>query len=124
MKVTMIFSPDRFRIVRTQPKNDGRVVGNLKGLSLSGKKTSEGAIMPTNVEKVGERPVAEGDSHKELPPGRLHALVERLGPQEMNLYVWDFGVNPRPRPTQMLAAFGTLREIAKRNYSDSAEQSR
>lgn len=84
---------DRFRIVRTQPKNDGRVVGNLK-MSLSGKTSEESTIIPTNVEKVGKGQWLKVTPTKELAPGE-YALVEMLGPQEMNLYVWDFGVNPQ-----------------------------
>lgn len=88
-----IQSADRFRVVRTQPKNDVRVVGNLK-VSLTGKTSEESTIIPTNVEKVGKGQWLKVTPAKELAPGE-YALVEMLGPQEMNLYVWDFGVNPQ-----------------------------
>jgi hypothetical protein len=84
---------DRFRIVRTQPKNDVRVVGNLK-VSLKGKASEESTIIPTTVEKIGKGQWLKVTPAKELAPGE-YALVEMLGPQEMNLYVWDFGVNPQ-----------------------------
>lgn len=84
---------DRFRIIRAQPKNDVRVVGNLK-VSLTGKTSQESTIIPTTVEKVGKGQWLKVTPAKELLPGE-YALVEMLGPQEMNLYVWDFGVNPQ-----------------------------
>lgn len=84
---------DRFRIVKTQPKNDVRVVGNLK-VSLTGKTSQESTVIPTTVEKVGKGQWLKVVPAKDLMPGE-YALVEMLGPQEMNLYVWDFGVNPQ-----------------------------
>ncbi len=84
---------DRFRIVRAQPKNDVRVIGNLK-VSLSGKTSQESTLIPTTVEKIGKGQWLKVTPTKELIPGE-YALVEMLGPQEMNLYVWDFGVNPQ-----------------------------
>ena len=83
---------DRFRIVRAQPKNDVRVIGNLK-VSLTGKTSQESTVIPTTVEKVGKGQWLKVTPTKELLPGE-YALVEMLGAQEMNLYVWDFGVNP------------------------------
>ena len=84
---------DRFRIVQAQPKNDVRVVGNLK-VSLTGKTSQQSTVIPTTVEKVGKGQWLKVIPAKELAPGE-YALVEMLGPQEMNLYVWDFGVNPQ-----------------------------
>lgn len=81
---------DHFRIVKMQQKKDARVVGNLK-IAFYGKVSQQQTFMETRVEKVGEwikvtpaRPLEVGE----------YALVEMLGPKEMNLYVWDFGVNP------------------------------
>jgi hypothetical protein len=84
---------DRFRIVRAQPKADARVVGNLK-VSLTGKMSQESTVIPTIVEKIGKGQWLKVSPAKDLIPGE-YALVEMLGQQEMNLYVWDFGVNPQ-----------------------------
>jgi len=84
---------DRFRIVRAEVKNGTRIVGNLK-ISFTGKTSQENTVIPTSVEKVGKGQWLKVTPSKELAPGE-YALVEMLGPQEMNLYVWDFGVNPQ-----------------------------
>lgn len=84
---------DRFHIVRAEVKNNVRVVGNLK-VSLKGKTSQESTIIPAVVEKIGKGQWVKVTPAKDLAPGE-YALVEMLGPQEMNLYVWDFGVNPQ-----------------------------
>ena len=81
----------RFRIARTQVKKDVRVVGNLK-VTFTGKASEEGNFIPTNVEKIGTGEWVKVTPAQDLPPGE-YAVVEMLGPEEMNLYVWDFGVN-------------------------------
>ena len=81
----------RFRIVRANVKKDGRIVGNLK-VTFTGKTSQEGNFIPTNVEKVGLGEWVKVSPAQDLPPGE-YAVVEMLGPEEMNLYVWDFGVN-------------------------------
>jgi len=86
---------DRFRIVRAQVKGSGRkaarVVGNLK-IALTGKITQQGAWVA-----VRQEPVSGGwvklTPATPLTPGE-YAIVEMLSPKEMNLYVWDFGVDP------------------------------
>lgn len=84
---------DRFRIVRADVKSGTRVIGDLK-VSLKGKASQESSFVPATVEKIGKAQWLKVTPSKELAPGE-YALVEMLGPQEMNLYVWDFGVNPQ-----------------------------
>ena len=82
---------DHFRIARLTEKKDMRVLGDLK-ISMIGKVSQQGNYIKTNAMKVA------GDWVKITPaeplaPGE-YAIVEMLTPKEMNLYVWDFGVNP------------------------------
>ena len=83
--------PDRFRIVRVEKKKKSRVVGNIK-VAFYGKVTQQGNWLETRTEPVA------GDWVKVSPAAPLkpgeYALVEMLGKKEMNLYVWDFGVDP------------------------------
>jgi hypothetical protein len=81
----------RFRIARADVKKDVRVVGNLK-VTFTGKTSQEGNFIPANVEKVGTGEWVKIKPVQDLPPGE-YAVVEMLGAEEMNLYVWDFGVN-------------------------------
>ena len=81
----------RYRIVRLVKKKDTRVVGNLK-IALTGSMKQQetfvevaATAMPGGWLKV--TPAAP------LPPGE-YAMVEMLSPKEINLYVWDFGVDP------------------------------
>lgn len=84
-------SPDRFRIVRAEVKKQVRVVGNVK-IAIYGKVSQEQKFVETKIEPltggwVKLRPVSD------LAPGE-YAVVEMLGKEGMNLFVWDFGVNP------------------------------
>ncbi len=91
---TDIAPGDRFRVVRAEVRNnDVRVVGNLK-VTFTGKTSQQGNFIPVTVEKVGKGEWLKVTPAKDLAPGE-YALVEMLGAQEMNLYVWDFGVNPQ-----------------------------
>jgi len=83
---------DRFRLVRVIVKKDARVIGNAK-VSMGGKVTEQAAFLPAKVEKLGTGQWIKLTPQQNLPPGE-YAVVEMLSPQEMNLYVWDFGVNP------------------------------
>jgi hypothetical protein len=82
---------ERFRIVRATAKNGVRNVGMVK-VSMSGKITEETSGVPAKLEKQGTGAWLKLTPSQDLPPGE-YAVVEMLGPQEMNLYVWDFGVN-------------------------------
>ena len=84
---------DRFRIVRATIKNGTRVIGDVK-VTVSGKVSEEASSLPAKVEKLGTGQWMKVTPIQDLPPGE-YAVVEMLTPQEMNLYVWDFGVNPR-----------------------------
>jgi hypothetical protein len=90
---TDIQPSDRFRIVRADVKEDMRVVGNLK-VSFTGKASQEGNYIPATVTSINKGQWLKVTPAKDLAPGE-YALVEMLSPQEMNLYVWDFGVNPQ-----------------------------
>jgi hypothetical protein len=82
---------DHFRIARLAGKKDMRVLGNLK-VSMVGKVSQEGSFVKTAAEKAGGDWVRVKPLEP-LPPGE-YAVVEMLTPKEMNLYVWDFGIDP------------------------------
>jgi hypothetical protein len=89
---------DRFRIVRTEVKNGRRIIGDVKR-QVTGKISQEQHIVKTTIDRVtgGWLKLTPAES---LAPGE-YALVEMAGQegtpgnQGMNLYVWDFGVNPK-----------------------------
>ena len=83
---------DRFRLIRTTAKKDARVVGNVK-VSMGGKVTEQTSFIPATVTKQGTGDWIKLTPSQDLSNGE-YAVVEMLTPQEMNLYVWDFGVNP------------------------------
>jgi hypothetical protein len=83
---------ERFKIVRVKPSGkDKRSVADIK-ISLFGSMKEQRNVIPTTAESVGtdwvkvtpKQPLEQGE----------YALVEMLTPKQMNLYVWDFGVNP------------------------------
>jgi hypothetical protein len=82
---------DRFRIVRMQEKQGKRVAGDIK-VAVYGKVSQEQKLVPTTAQKL------TGDWIKVTPSSPLipgeYALVEMLGKDGMNLYIWDFGLNP------------------------------
>ena len=83
---------DRFRLVHLTVKKDARVVGNVK-ISVGGKVTQQTSFIPAKVVKQGTGNWIELTPTQDLGNGE-YAVVEMLSPEEMNLYVWDFGVNP------------------------------
>ena len=83
---------DRFRIVRTEVKNGKRIVGDVKR-QVTGKISQEEHLVKTTITNVtgGWLKLTPIES---LAPGE-YAIVEMMGKEGMNLYVWDFGVNPK-----------------------------
>ncbi len=82
---------DRFRIVHLQPKQDKRIIGDVK-VAASGKVSQEQNFVPTTAEKLTGGWV-KVTPKSDLAPGE-YAVVEVLGKEGMNIYVWDFGVDP------------------------------
>ena len=86
---------DRFRIVRLDINKDRRVVGDIK-IGLTGKTSQEQRLVPTTAAKLTGGWVKVTPS-SDLETGE-YAVVEMLANGGMNLYVWDFGVNPSAGP--------------------------
>ncbi len=82
---------DRFRIVRLKAKKDTRVVGTLN-IAVLGKLSQSESFVPAESRLIGGG-WTKITPAKPLDPGE-YAVVETLGDKEINLYVWDFGVNP------------------------------
>jgi hypothetical protein len=82
---------DRFRIVRAHAKNGKRIVGDIKR-AVTGKVSQEQQFVKTTISRVGGGWLKLTPTES-LAPGE-YALVEMEGKEGMNLYVWDFGVDP------------------------------
>ena len=82
---------DRFRIVRLEAKGDKRIVGEIK-IAVYGKISQDAKFVPTTAQPM------TGGWVKVTPTESLasgeYAVVDMVGKEGMNLYVWDFGVNP------------------------------
>ena len=82
---------DRFHIVRAQVKKGKRIVGVIK-ISPIGKSSQEQDLVPTTSQRLAGNWV-KVTPVSPLEPGE-YAVVELLGAEGMNTFVWDFGVNP------------------------------
>jgi hypothetical protein len=90
---------DRFKIVRMQAKGDKRIAGDIK-VAVYGKTTQEAKFIPTTADQLTGGWVKVTPSAP-LEPGE-YAVVESLGKDGMNLFVWDFGINPSAPPNSMV----------------------
>ncbi|MGA8737038.1 MAG: hypothetical protein WB558_24190 [Terriglobales bacterium] len=82
---------DRYQIVRLQPKKGKRIIGDIKTNPL-GKATQEQNLVQTDSLKLTGGWIKITPLNA-LEPGE-YAVVEMMGKEGMNTYVWDFGVNP------------------------------
>lgn len=82
---------ERFRIIRIESKGGKRVAGAVK-VAVTGKMKTDERFVPTTVAAM------TGGWIKLTPTDPLsggeYAVAEMLGKEGMNLYVWDFGMNP------------------------------
>jgi len=82
---------NRFRIVQVKVKGGKRIVGGMKR-AANGTISPDETFVKTTIDRVSGgwlklTPV------EDMAPGE-YAVVEMKGSEGMNLYVWDFGVNP------------------------------
>jgi hypothetical protein len=82
---------NRFHIVHAKIKNGKRIVGDLKR-NAAGKVSPDQNFVKTTIDRVSGGWLKLTPT-EDLAPGE-YALVETQGNQGMNLYVWDFAVNP------------------------------
>jgi hypothetical protein len=82
---------DRFRIVRMESKKDSRILGNVN-VAIYGKVTQKENWIKTLSQPVNANWIKLTPSEP-LQPGE-YAVVELLDKGQVNLFVWDFGVNP------------------------------
>ena len=83
-----------FRIVKVEQKKDSRVVGAIE-IAIYGKVSQKANYVETRSTPVTADWVKVTPAQP-LEPGE-YALVEMLG-KDVNLFVWDFGVNPTAPP--------------------------
>ncbi len=83
---------DRFRILRVEVKGNKRIVGDIKR-QVTGKITREQHQIKSTITDLRGGWLKLSPSEN-LEPGE-YALVEMTEKQAMNLYIWDFGVNPK-----------------------------
>jgi hypothetical protein len=82
---------NRFRIVHVKVKGGKRIVGDVKR-APTGKVSQEQNFVKTTINQVSGGWLKLTPT-EDLAPGE-YALVEMKGNEGMNLYVWDFGVDP------------------------------
>ena len=113
--------PLRFKIARLQIKQDKRIAGAIK-IAVYGKVSQQQNLVPSHADVLPGRTWVKVTPDAPLAPGE-YAVVEMLGDEGMNLYVWDFGVNPsapenrgawKPDPSAQPANQDKALELEKR----------
>lgn len=82
---------DRFKIIRIDVKNGKRIAGAVK-IAVTGKMSTDERLIAASattmtggwIQLTPAEPLATGE----------YAVAEMMGSEGMNIYVWDFGVNP------------------------------
>lgn len=82
---------ERFKIIRAEVKSGKRIAGGIK-IAPYGKVSADQRFVPATVSEMTGGWVKITPTNP-LPNGE-YAIAEMLGKEGMNLYVWDFGVNP------------------------------
>lgn len=82
--------PNRYGIVRVENKKGMRIVGKLN-VAMYGKVSQKESWVPVTTSPLGDW--VKLTPSEPLPPGE-YAVVELLDKKQINLFVWDFGVNP------------------------------
>jgi len=82
---------DRFRIVHVKVKSGKRIVADMKR-AVNGKVTQDQNFVKTTIDRVNGGWLKLTPTEN-LAPGE-YALLEMKGSEGMNLYIWDFAVNP------------------------------
>jgi hypothetical protein len=82
---------ERFKIIRTEVKGGKRVAGDIKVAVYGKVKTDERLVAATATPMTGGW--VKLTPTEPMPSGE-YAVAEMLGKEGINLYVWDFGVNP------------------------------
>lgn len=82
--------PNRYGLVRVEQKKDVRIVGKLN-VAMYGKVSQKESWIPVTASPLGDW--VKLTPSQSLPPGE-YAVVELLDKKQINLFVWDFGVNP------------------------------
>jgi hypothetical protein len=103
--------PDqRFKIIRAETKGGKRIAGGVK-VAVTGKMKADERFVAATV-----TPMTGGwvkiTPTEPLPAGE-YAVAEMLGKEGMNLYVWDFGVNPSA-PANQFAWKPDAKEVQKK----------
>lgn len=87
------FSSSQYVIVRAEQRRDERIVGIFK-VSVTGKQTNSEDVLAATAIVLSGHQWMKVTPQAPLSPGE-YALVELLPKNQINLDVWDFGVNPQ-----------------------------
>jgi len=101
---------ERFKIVRTEIKNGKRIAGAIK-IAPYGKVKADERFVPSSAQELTGGWIKISPKEP-LAPGE-YAVAEMLAKEGMNLYVWDFGVNPSA-PANASAWKSNEKEIQKK----------